>query len=83
MKGLYFVLAGLLVLVVAIAGCVGKQATPKEQPAQLPTGETPVQPPAEVTPAIEGDITAPADSGLQIEQPQSGADENVDLGSLI
>lgn len=75
MKGLYFVLAGLLVLVVALAGCVGKKAEPVTPPV--------VSPPPEQPPAVEGDITPPEESGVQIEIPQSSADENVDLGSLI
>jgi len=78
MRGLYFIFAALLVLVVAIAGCAGK-GTSKEQPVVAP----PVQPPAEQPPAVEGDITPPDESGVQIELPQSSADENVDLGSLI
>lgn len=82
MKGLYLVLAGLLVLVVAIAGCVGKQATsqPVSQPAQPPVQQPPAQ---QAAPVVEGDITVPADSGMSIEQPQSSSDETVDLGSLI
>ncbi len=74
MKGLYFVLAGLLVLVVALAGCVAKQKEQAPPPAVAP---------GEPAPSVEGDITAPEEGGVQIEQPQSGADENVDLGSLI
>lgn len=79
MKGLYFVLAGLLVLAVVLAGCVGKKAEPVTPPVVSPPPEQPPEQP----PAVEGDITPPEESGVQIEIPQSSADENVDLGSLI
>jgi len=79
MKGMYFILAGLLVLVLAVAGCVAKE--------QVPDAGSGVQPGAPAAPeqpaSAAGDNFVPDAQGVQIESPQASDSETVDLGSLI
>jgi len=83
MNGVYFLLAGLLVLVLAVAGCVGKEQ------AQAPAGGPSVQPEAPSSSApgqpasAAGDNFVPVAQGVQIESPLASDNETVDLGSLI
>ena len=74
MKKTTILFLAFLVLVVAISGCVGKQAAQTNTPQ---TGNT------QTTGGVSGEIPAANSGGLTVETPQASAGENVDLGSLI
>lgn len=79
MKGMYFILAGLLVLVLAVAGCLSNAQAPAGGPSAQPEAPAPGQP---SSPAA-GDAFVPASDGVQIDAPLASDNETVDLGSLI
>jgi hypothetical protein len=74
MRKFNLILVIFLILMVLLAGCVGKKAT--EQPKVTPE-ETPEET------GVEGNITVPGENDLPIEEPSTSDDEEVDLGSLI
>ena len=73
MKRTTILFLAFLALVVAISGCVGKQAA--QTNTQTSTSAN--------TGGVSGEIPAADSSGITVETPQASADENVDLGSLI
>ena len=70
MRKLHMILVGFIILMVLLAGCVGRKAA--EPPQQKQQGE-----------GLEGNLTVPGENDLAIEDPLVSADENVDMGSLI
>ena len=67
-------------LVVAVAGCVGKEQAPAGGPGVQPGSPAASEQPST---AAAGDTFVPASDGVQIESPQASDSETVDLGSLI
>lgn len=72
MRKIYMILVGLLILAVLFSGCTGKKAA--EQPSQTTTPQGA---------GLEGNLSVPGEKDLLVEEPQSSADENIDMGSLI
>ncbi len=71
MRKLHLILACLLILAVLFSGCTGKKDA--EQPSQQQVAGA----------GLEGNLSVPGEKDLLVEEPQSSAEENVDMGSLI